>query len=188
MTTMPRGLEDDLGLARRFVAGDEQALRTVYDRWSPLVLHLGQRCLPRSYDAEDLTQQVFVAAWRGRGTYDPERGTLPGWLTGITRNQVADRLRLHARERSLQDQLAATGTAPTGPGIADQVLDRLVVAEELAQLPDEPRRVVELAFFDDLTQVEIAELTGLPLGTVKSHLRRSLARLRHRWEVERAAL
>lgn len=176
-------------LARRFVEGDETALRELYDRWGALVHHLARRCLPSPHDAEDLTQQVFVAAWRGRRTYDPGLGTLPAWLTGIARRQVADRLRAVARERRATDaaELEAGGHGHPVDEPAERVLDRLVVAEELARLADEPRRVVELAFYDDLTHTQIAKVTGLPLGTVKSHLRRSIERLRGRMEVGRAA-
>lgn len=179
------GSEQDL--AELFVAGDEEALRLVYDRCSPLVLHLSRRSLADAHDAEELVQQVFLAAWRGRATFDPRRGSLPAWLTGITRRQLADRLRALQRERAVADAVSGQASRSYVDGHSDEVLDRLVVAEELAALPAEPRRVVELAFFDDLTHPEIARVTGLPLGTVKSHLRRSIERLRNRWEVEHAS-
>jgi len=179
--------DEDLDLAERFRQGDESVLRLVYDRYGGLVYRLGLSCLTTHHDAEDLTQATFVAAWRGRQTYDPDRGTLAGWLLGIGRRQVVDRLRARQRERDLA---AAVGRVE--PGYSDvpspeRVVDRLVVLDELRRLSPEQRRVVELAFFDDLTHVQIAGLTGLPLGTVKSHLRRGLDRLRSRWEVDGAA-
>ena len=172
-------------LAERFRHGDETTLRELYDRYGPLVHRVGTACLPHA-DAEEVTQATFVAAWRGRETYDPDRGTLAGWLLGIARRQVVDRLRVLARERRLTAALPVPEVVAPDPA-PDRVVDRLVVLDELRRLGAEQRRVLELAFFDDLTHVQIAGLTGLPLGTVKSHLRRGLARLRTRWEVDGAA-
>jgi RNA polymerase sigma factor (sigma-70 family) len=175
-------------LAERFRAGDEIALREMYERYGGLVHRVGLACLPGTHEAEDVTQATFVAAWRGRQTYDPERGTLAGWLLGIARRQAVDRLRALRRERTVTDAvLRHSVPAYSEEPVPDEVLDRILVLDELSRLGDEQRRVLELAFFDDLTHVQIAGLTGLPLGTVKSHLRRGLARLRRRWEVDGAA-
>ena len=188
MTGLDALPEDQRLLAERFRSGDETSLRELYERYGGLVHRLGLSCLGAHHEAEDVTQATFVAAWRGRETYDPQRGTLAGWLLGIARRQVVDRLRVRQRE---EGAIAAAGQE-IGVGyseepVPERVLDRLVVADELRQLPDEQRRVVELAFFDDLTHVQIAGVTGLPLGTVKSHLRRGLVRLRTRREVDGAA-
>lgn len=188
MTGMAAWPEDQRLLAERFRRGDDTSLRELYERYGGLVHRLGLSCLGAHHEAEDVTQATFVAAWRGRETYDPERGTLAGWLLGIARRQVVDRLRVLRREEGA----AAAAGRQAGVGyseepVPERVLDRLVVADELRQLTDEQRRVVELAFFDDLTHVQIAGVTGLPLGTVKSHLRRGLSRLRTRWEVDGAA-
>jgi RNA polymerase sigma factor (sigma-70 family) len=172
-------------LAERFRHGDETALRDMYDRYGALVHHVGSACLSRP-DAEDVTQATFVAAWRGRETYDPQRGTLAGWLLGIARRQTTDRLRALGREQRLSVVVQQQDPPPPEPG-PERVVDRLVIMDELGRLGTEQRRVLELAFFDDLTHVQIAGLTGLPLGTVKSHLRRGLDRLRRRWEVDGAA-
>ncbi|GAA3393412.1 RNA polymerase sigma factor [Cryptosporangium minutisporangium] len=178
----------DALLAARFLAGDECALRAMYDRWGGLVYRLGRQTLPSSSDAEDLTQATFVAAWRGRSTFDPERGRLAGWVMGIAKRQLVDRLRaLQREERVVRVVEAVEPVMPAHPG-PERVLDRLVVADRLAQLSPEQRRVVQLAFFDDLTHTQISGLTGLPLGTVKSHLRRGVSQLRRSWEeVDHAA-
>jgi RNA polymerase sigma-70 factor (ECF subfamily) len=174
-------------LADRFRAGDEIALREMYETYGGLVHSVGLACLASRHEAEDLTQATFVAAWRGRETYDPDRGTLAGWLLGIARRQAVDRLRALHRERSVAEAvLRHAPPAYSQEPVPDRVIDRILVLDELSQLSDEQRRVVELAFFDDLTHPQIAGLTGLPLGTVKSHLRRGLARLRRRWEVDGA--
>ena len=180
--------DDDRVLAERFRGGDETSLRELYDRYGGLVHRLGLSCLGSYHEAEDVTQATFVAAWRGRGTYDPARGGLAGWLLGIARRQVIDRLRVLRREQGARAAAERdAGVGYSGEVVPERVLDRLVVADELRLLTDEQRRVVKLAFFDDLTHAQIAGITGLPLGTVKSHLRRGLARLRTRWEVDGAA-
>ncbi|WP_410538202.1 sigma-70 family RNA polymerase sigma factor [Streptomyces sp. KL2] len=158
----------------------------LFERWGTLVHTLSARVLGDTQDAEDVTQQVFLAAWSGRGTYRPERGSLPGWLVGITRRVTADALAVRARRR---EPAAAGSTFPpaaAGPQ-PDEVLDRLLVARALAGLPAVQRRVLFLAFYEDLTHTEIARRTGLPLGTVKAHARRGLLRLRRRMEALRYA-
>ncbi|MFJ4860883.1 sigma-70 family RNA polymerase sigma factor [Streptomyces sp. NPDC088748] len=170
----------DREVAAGFVRGDERCLSAAYRRWGGLVHTLAARTLGDSREAEDVSQQVFLAAWVGRAGYRPERGSFPGWLVGITRRKIADALT--ARTRRL-DLVAAAGAAlpPAGEPVAgpETVLDRLLVTGELAKLPRAQREVLAMAFYADLTQAQIAERTGLPLGTVKSHARRGLHRMRH---------
>lgn len=179
--------DGEVELAERFRAGDELVLREVFDRYGGLVHRLALTCLVRHHEAEDVTQATFVAAWRGRQTFDPDRGTLAGWLLGIARRQVIDRIRVLDRERSAA--AAVRQLVPVQPGAPspERVVDQLLVVDELSRLSPDQRRVLELAFFDDLTHPQIAGVTGLPLGTVKSHIRRGLDRLRTRWEVDGAA-
>jgi RNA polymerase sigma factor (sigma-70 family) len=183
--TDPSGRDEEL--AEHFRAGDEHALRIAYDRFGGAVFHLALRLLPNRADAEDVTQATFVAAWLGRGTFDPDRGSMLGWLLGIARRKAVDRLRSAARENRDAETVRAIPEPPVADDTPDRVLDRLVIADELASLPPEQRRTLELAFFDDLTHPQIAAVTGLPLGTVKSHIRRGMANLRRRWEVDGAA-
>ena len=182
--TTPGSAEDP---TTAFVAGDPAALRVLYDRHARAVFGFALRCLRSHHDAEDVTQQVFVRAWRGRAGFDADRGQLGAWLFGIARRQVADRLTARTREAEIQAR--AERTVDDGPprGVPDRVVEAVVVADELNRLPSQQRTVVRLAFFDDLTHQQIAALTGLPLGTVKSHLRRELERLRRRWEVDGVA-
>jgi RNA polymerase sigma factor (sigma-70 family) len=174
-------------VAERFVAGDATALRAAYDEHGGSVFRVALRTLGAHHDAEDVTQQVFVRAWRGRTTFDPERGSLGGWLLGITRRQVADRLAARARERDAADRAGRVADHRRPAPAPEHVIEAVVVADELNQLPPQQRTVVRLAFFDDLTHQQIAGVTGLPLGTVKSHLRRGLERLRRRWEADGVA-
>ena len=166
------------------MAGDEFALREAYDRFGRAVFHLATRTLANRDDAEDVTQTTFVAAWLGRETFDPARGSLFGWLLGIARRKVVDRMRARAREDRIAETVRHQPEAGTSGADPDQVVDRLVIAEELAQLPTDQRRMLELAFFDDLTHQQIAQATGVPLGTVKSHIRRGMQSLKRRWEVD----
>lgn len=174
----------DAELAAAFRDGGEQVLRRAYDRYGAMIYRIALASLPSRGDAEEVTQSTFVSAWQGRATYRPEAGPLSSWLVGIVRRRAIDRLRSLGRERLAQ--LAAetrheVGAPPPGP---DHIVERIVIADELGQLPDAQRRVLELAFFDDLTHSQIAALTGIPLGTVKSNLRRGLLQLRRRWEVD----
>ncbi|MEU7111649.1 sigma-70 family RNA polymerase sigma factor [Streptomyces sp. NPDC046182] len=169
----------DKDIGAGLVRGDEYCLALAYRRWGGLVHTLASRTIGDSREAEDITQQVFLAAWRGRQGYRPERGPVPAWLVGIARRKIADALSARTRRTAL---IAAAGAAlpphtvtADGP---DHVLDRLVVRGELARLPGVQRDVLTLAYFGDLTQAQIARRTGLPLGTVKSHARRGMQRLR----------
>ncbi|MEU3478359.1 sigma-70 family RNA polymerase sigma factor [Streptomyces sp. NPDC033754] len=167
-------------IARGLVSGDEHCLSAAYRRWGRLVHNLAARALGDPREAEDVTQQVFVAAWRGRANFRPERGTLPAWLTGITRRKIADALTARTRRTELAAALGASlGHEARTVEEPERILDRMVVAEELSRLPRVQRDVLELAYFADLTQVQIADCTGMPLGTVKSHARRGLQRMRH---------
>lgn len=180
-------LDDASALAVRFVAGDERALAEIYGQWSSLVYSLALRSLGDATDAEDVTQRVFVAAWQGRTRFDPERASLSAWLVGITRHTVADTHEARTRQRRLTEQVASVthDDAVAAPEVG--LADRLLIADEMARLDPVPRAVVRLAFFDDLTHLQIAERLGIPVGTVKSHIKRSLSKLRGRLEVSHGA-
>ncbi|WP_405640739.1 sigma-70 family RNA polymerase sigma factor [Streptomyces sp. NBC_00019] len=175
----------DEELARGLAAGDEACLEAAYRRWSALVHTLAWRSLGDPREAEDVTQQVFLGVWRGRGGFRPERGAFGGWIVGITRRKIADALTARTRRTDL---LAAAGSSLplTDPSARqpESVLDRVIVRQELAKLPSAQQKVLRLTFYEDLTQAQIAECTGWPLGTVKSHARRGLHLLHRRMRGE----
>lgn len=172
------------GLDARFRAGGSETLREAYYRYGGAVRRVAASMLPSATDAEDVIQAVFIAAWQGQATFDPDRGTVLGWLTGITRRKVADLQRTRGREdraaEAARRYLPADAAGAEGP---ERVIDRVIVTDAMSRLPEDQRRVLMLAFYDDLTHQQIAAVTRLPLGTVKSHVRRGLARLRERWEL-----
>lgn len=177
-------------LAARFASGGDGALRAVYDRYGPAVLRVARAGLGDVHDAEDVVQTTFVSAWQARDSFDPAKGSLMTWLLTIARRRTVDLLRARGRHEQATRVLYEAGR-PDDQAPDDErpehVVDRLVVLDELASLPAEQRRVLVHAFYDDLTHQQIAARTGLPLGTVKSHLRRGMDRLRKRWEADRAA-
>ncbi|MCS0603026.1 sigma-70 family RNA polymerase sigma factor [Streptomyces sp. LP11] len=159
---------------------DDATWSALHRQWGGLVHGLAHQALGDPREAEDVAQQVFTDAWRGRHTYVAERGTPAAWLVGITRRKVADALAARARRARL---VAAAGEqaavrVPEDGGDPDAALDRLVVGRALGRLTAQQREVLHLAYYEDLTQAQIARVTGWPLGTVKSHTRRGLDRLR----------
>ena len=166
-------------IEHRFVTGDGHALREIFDSHGALVMGVARKLV--GADAEDLTQQVFLAAWNGRARFDPERGALGAWLVGITRFKAIDHLRAVGRRPPSAATAGPDRDLPIESAVG-QVTDRIMLTELLATLPEQRREVVELAFLADLTHAEISEKLEMPLGTVKSHVRRGLEALRSEME------
>jgi len=170
----------------RFISGDERALEHVYRRWSPVVYTLALRSLGDRTDAEDVTQKTFVSAWSSRAGFDPARARLSTWLVSIAKRRIADTHEARTRVRMLQEQLQRVSHPDDLVSPEVDLGETLLVAQEIERLDPDARRVVKLAFFDDLTHQEISRRLDMPLGTVKSHIRRSLERMRSRLEVTHA--
>jgi RNA polymerase sigma-70 factor, ECF subfamily len=181
--SLPRIDTDQLGVL--FAKGEPFALAEAYRRFSPLVYTLSLRTLGRVSDAEDVTQRVFIQAWRGTARYDPDRRPLVAWLVGITRHLVSDRMAQRSRDGDLQQRAELRDRLPGSDddAIAERVADAVVVADGLAHIGQPRRRVIELSFFEGLTHTQISDALGLPLGTVTSHIKRGLAQLKTQLEV-----
>ena len=164
-----------------FVRGDEDALRLAYDEYGRLVYSFCARSLDPER-AKDVTQEVFLSAWRARERYNPEKGRLGAWLMGIARNRVIDNVRSekrHSDRRADEDTIELSTEAEV-----DKMSDKMLVADALRELPERSREVIMLAYFHDLTHPQIAERTNIPLGTVKSDIRRGLQRIRRHLETQ----
>ncbi len=183
---------DDREVGRRFATGDPQGLAWAYERWSGQIHGMAVRAFGPGPDAEDITQQTFMSAWTGRAGFNPAKGPLPAWLVGVCRHKIADTWAKRARQQRETDAAMSEAQAlPAGPvtaGVDTAVADRVLLLDELDLIGQPQRGIIELAFFEDLTHAQIAVRTGLPLGTVNSHIRRTLERLRTRLEVDGAAL
>lgn len=169
-------------LARAFAAGSEGALEEIYRDVSPLVYTLASRALGNPTEAEDVTQQTFVAAWRSRGTFDADRGELRGRIVGIARRAIADALEGRTRERRRLEAVRDT-PVPAQRNHEEDVL----LAYEIDALGDPRATIMSMAFFEGHTHEHIADALAMPLGTVKSHIRRSLVTLRTRLEAAHVA-
>lgn len=172
-------------LMARMGRGEIAALEQVYDRYSALVFSVSYRVLSDRHLAEDVVQEVFLRLWRRPSSYDPLRGRFISWLMSVTRNRALDEQRRITRRRRVEyrDE-ERTYQLPTHDVADDPQLGvelaerRQAVREAMTRLPPAQRRVLELAYFSGLTQVEIAERTGDPLGTVKTRVRLGMRKLR----------
>jgi RNA polymerase sigma-70 factor (ECF subfamily) len=176
----------DAAVEAAWVKADPAALRMAWDQFGPLVFTYCVRALGDRELAADCTQETFLGAWRSRDRFTGELGSLAGWIMGIARFKVMDAFRAAPRvptpRAPVVDGEGEPEAAAANEADVDQLADRLLVARALEDLPARARQVIELAFYSDLTQTEIAERLGLPLGTVKSDMRRGLQRLRSHFE------
>lgn len=172
---------EDVGLVRRIAARDQAALGDLYDRYGGMLLALASRVLGAPGEAEEVVQEIFLQVWDRARTYDPARSSVSTWLVLLGRSRAIDRLRSRsAGERAGEAlrQQSPKHASPSGPADVLFRERRKRVAEELAALPAEQRDVLEMAFFEGLTQTEIAARTGIALGTVKTRTLLAMKKLR----------
>ncbi len=189
-STETRSNADDAALIKRMVEADETALGALYDQWVKplysLVLHL----LKDQDEAEDVVEETFWQAWRKASSYDPSKGAVSTWLLTIGRRKALDRIRSRRRykEDSVgRDRIFADLVAP-GPDPSEQTEGselRAQVRAALQELPAEQREVLELGYFNGLSQTEIADVTRQPLGTVKTRMRLAMQKLREPLSIHR---
>jgi RNA polymerase sigma-70 factor (ECF subfamily) len=165
-------------LVEGLLAGDDVAIRAIYARFGRPVYTLGMRLLGTREAAEELTQDVFLTAWRKAARFDATRGRLSTWLMTIAHNLAVDRLR---RETGVtRPTLVLVDEVPEQAGIDEEalMLERDAAVRALASLSDAERRLLARAYFRGLTAREISEADGIPLGTVKTRLRAALIKVR----------
>ena len=181
----------DAALLARISQSDRQALEALYDRYGRRVFALAARVLNDPEASEEVTQDVFLSVWRRVDSYRPGKGKFTTWLLTIAHNRTIDELR--RRRRDLNRNSSDVGDHQNIHGDAPLPADQIVAESEyamlrraMANLPREQRRVVEMSYFGGLTQTEISEQTGQPLGTVKTRMRLALKKLRE-WLKDRLA-
>jgi RNA polymerase sigma-70 factor, ECF subfamily len=165
-------------LVQGLLAGDAEAIRSLYARFGRPVYSMGYRILGSADAAEELTQDVFVTAWRKAARFDPARGRLSTWLMTIAHNLAVDRLRRDTGVRRptlvFVDEVPETASDPED----EVLLERDAALRALASLSDADRTLLARAYFRGLTAREISEADGVPLGTVKTRLRSALIKVR----------
>jgi len=180
-----RKVSSEAVLVSRMATGDESALSALYDIYAGQVLGLVMRVLTNRAEAEEILEEVFFQCWREAARYDGSRGTVPAWLFSIARSRAIDRIRTRQRKdsktSSIDDASPAGNIAdlrsdPEGDAVKSEYSS--IVQEALSGLPAKQREVLELAYFSGLSQTEIAERTGEPLGTVKTRTRSAMTTLR----------
>lgn len=182
----------DAALVKLVAERRPEALAELYDRFAPTLLALARRVLDNHADAEEVLQEVFVQVWNRGDRYDPARSSVSTWLVLIARSRAIDRLRSRkvverTHEASAHAAVGASGTSGVGePHTSPEALENVFIHErhervrrEMAALPAEQRQVLEMAFYQGLTQSEIAAKAGLPLGTVKTRTLLAMKKLRN---------
>lgn len=175
----------DLALVERVAEGDRTAFLELYDRHVSRVFALAARMLGDRASAEEVTQDAFLKLWTRARAFSPSRGALVAWLLTITRNSALDRIRLEAR-RPVLTEFSLFDIEDGRPGLqspesSSEETRWRSLRFALADLPNGQRQVIELAFYQGLSHSQMAEMLGLPLGTVKTRLRLGMERLREAW-------
>ena len=174
----------DRDLLRRIADGDRESFRRLFARYAPTAMALAQRVVRQAHLAEETVQEAFLAVWRRPGGYDPERGSVRAWLMSTVHHRAVDAVRREeAQHRRADEAMLHAPDVEYDP--ADAVVEEMGLPEEreavrraMGSLPDDQRRVIELMYFEGLSQSRIAETLELPLGTVKSRTLLAMRRLR----------
>jgi RNA polymerase sigma-70 factor (ECF subfamily) len=182
MTAPTQQPQPDSALIERIVDGDENALSTLYDRYSGMLFAMLVRILKDTHAAEEVLQDLFLQLWRNGAQFDASRGSVAAWLLVIGRNRAISRLRSRSYRESAASAEGFSVDAIPSPGNLEDQASRMQLAERvraaMAALSPEQRETVEMAYFEGMTQSEIAARTGSPLGTVKTRARTALQNLK----------
>jgi RNA polymerase sigma-70 factor (ECF subfamily) len=174
------GPDQDLRLLDQVRRGDEEAMAALYDRYSKVVYSVALRVLRDPAAAEDVLQDVFMSIWRRPDNFSAARGSLGGWLVVVARNRSIDVLRRKRPSEQVEEVYLASPFNLANEAERNSIMERARAV--IARLPLEQRKTLEMAYFDGLTHSEIAEITGDPLGTVKTRIRSALMTLRKELE------
>jgi len=190
VTPLPRTDEAQLrSLVARIAAGDQTALGELYDATAAKLYGVARAILKSTHDAEEATCDAYAQVWHEAGRYDATRASVLGWLSVICRARAVDllrrrKVRVQAVARATSD--AAEQMSPAAEELLQSVQEGTRVHRALSQLPETPRRLIAMAFLQDLSHDEIATAMQMPMGTVKSHIRRGLAAMREAMQAEDA--
>jgi RNA polymerase sigma-70 factor, ECF subfamily len=168
--------EEDAALLERVQRGDENAMASLFDRYSGIVYSVSLRVLRDAAAAEDVLQEIFMQIWRNPNSFVATRGSLGGWLAVVARNRSIDTLRRRRPMEQVDDMPIASPCNLADEAERNALIERARAV--MMELPAEQKKTLEMAFFDGLTHSEIAEITGDPLGTVKTRIRAGLITLR----------
>src|SRR6202048_4877004 len=172
----PLSTQDDATLLALVKRGDEYAMASLFDRYSRVAYSVALRVLRDPASAEDILQEVFMQVWRNPDAFVATRGSLGGWLAVVSRNRSIDALRRKRPSEQVDDRQLASPYNLADEAERNSMMEKARGVIHL--LPTEQRKTLEMAFFDGLTHSEIAEMTGDPLGTVKTRIRSALTTLR----------
>ncbi|MCB1230096.1 MAG: sigma-70 family RNA polymerase sigma factor [Verrucomicrobiae bacterium] len=181
---VPADREEEYRLMQRIAAGDHGAFDEFCDRYSPLIFSTAYKVLNHAQDAEDVAHDVLLSVWQKADTYQPNKGTLVTWICTTSRNRSIDRVRSFQRRAAMHDRFETRleGEKPEARSSGRSELyrsdARSILENAVVELSPEQREVIELAYFEGLTQRQIADRLHSPLGTVKARIRRGLQRLR----------
>ena len=176
VNSSPPSAQDDAALLALVQRGDENAMASLFDRYSKIVYSVALRVLRDPASAEDVLQEVFMQIWRNPNGFIATRGSLGGWLAVVARNRSIDALRRKRPSEQVDDMALASNYNLADEAERNSLMEKARGVIRL--LPMEQRKTLEMAFFDGLTHSEIAEMTGDPLGTVKTRIRSALTSLR----------
>lgn len=174
-------------LMREVVDGNEAAFRELVGELKPLIISVISRTIGSGSDVDDVFQTVLISVWNGATGWQPAKGRVSTWVASIARNRAIDHLRKASRAAAMRERFstetALLAPVSSGPTAEDDLVRqeaRQVTRRALRELSPEQRQVIELAFLEGLTQVEVAQRAGLPLGTAKARIRRGMMSLRRR--------
>lgn len=182
MVPLSDAQSSDIELMGRLAAHDQHAFQAIYQQYGKAVYSLAYRVLQNAHQAEEVTQDTFIKVWQGKAIWDSEKGSLKNWLLTIAHFTAIDLLRRERRQPnvhpdSIEDVEEVSHISRAESGWEEGVLLQILIK----QIPPEQAAILDLAFFRGMTHAEIAEETGIPLGTVKTRVRSGLQRLRELW-------